>query len=256
MSYKIKLKKNKELPLDIPNFNCDSNVLGEHLNDHPLTALLNNYGFTCFVGKPQQGKTSLATAFITQSSPKIYKKTHHKILIMMPQNSINSMKKNPFEMLPPENFYNELDEETLQNVYNTIESNTQQGLKTLLFIDDMTASLKKSKTVETILKTIVYNRRHLKCNIIMTVQVYGNMPLDIRKLITNIFIFKPCKLEMEKLFEELVESKKNCFKDVMRIAYCKSHSFLFINIESQRMFANWDELLIEDRDGENEIEKK
>jgi len=123
-------------------------------------------------------------------------------------------------------------------------------MKTLLFIDDMTADLKRSKFVETILKKIVYNRRHLKCNIIITSQSYVNLPLDIRKTITNLFMFKPSKKEMELLFTELVESRKEMFMDIMRYAYKDSHNFLFININSQRMFANWDELIIKENDDE------
>ena len=252
MSYKIKLLKNKDIPLDIPVFNCDDNAVGEHLNEHPLTALLNNYGFTCFIGKPRQGKTSLAVALITQKKPRIYKKTHHKIIIMMPQNSINSMKKNPFKMLPPENFFNELNETTLQAVYEIMEENTAQNMKTLLLIDDMTADLKASRAVETILKRIVYNRRHLKCNIIITSQSYVNMPLDIRKTITNVFMFKPSKMEMEILFTELVNSKKDVFMDILNYAFNKPNNpFLFINIESQRMFSKFDELIIQE-EGEDE----
>jgi hypothetical protein len=248
----IKLKINKNIKLDIPQFNCDSNVLGDHLNDHPLTALLNSYAFTCVIGKPGQGKTSLAIALMTQKAPKIYKKTHHKILIMMPQNSINSLKKNPFECLPIENFYNELNEETIQDVYQKLETNTALELKTLLFIDDMTADLKKSKIVETILKRIVYNRRHLKCNIIITSQSFINMPLDIRKCITNIFMFKPSKKEMEVLFDELIEAKKKSFLSIMKYAFQTNHNFLFINITSQRMFRNFDEMIMEeDEDDED-----
>jgi len=249
----IKLKINKNIKLDIPQFNCDSNVLGDHLNEHPLTALLNCYAFTCIIGKPGQGKSSLAIALMTQKEPKIYKKTHHNMLIMMPQNSINSLKKNPFACLPPENFYNELNEDTIQDVYNKLESNTALDLKTLLFIDDMTADLKRSKFVETILKRIVFNRRHLKCNIIITSQSYVNMPLDIRKCITNIFMFKPSKKEMEVLFEELIEAKKKSFLDIMKYSFDTNHNFLFINITSQRMFRNFDEMIIDEEDDESNI---
>ena len=118
----------------------------------------------------------------------------------MPQNSINSLKKNPFAVLPPENFFNELNEGTIQQVYNNLESNTSQGLKTLLFIDDCTADLKRSKFVETMLKRIIYNRRHLKCNIIITSQSYVNLPLDIRKCISSVFMFKPSKKEIRNPF--------------------------------------------------------
>jgi hypothetical protein len=107
----------------------------------------------------------------------------------------------------------------------------------------MTADLKKSKYIENILKRIIYNRRHLKCNVIITAQSYSNIPLDIRKNITNCILFKPAKKEIEILFEELVESKKDTFNDVMRITFDQKHNFLFVNIPSQRMFRNWDELI-------------
>ena len=32
----IKLKINNPVKLDIPEFSCDNNVLGDHLNSHPL----------------------------------------------------------------------------------------------------------------------------------------------------------------------------------------------------------------------------
>ncbi len=105
---KIKIIKNDQINLNIPKFNCDENIVGEHMNDHPLTKLMNCYGFTAFVGKPQSGKTSLAVSFITQRHPVIFNKTHHRLYVMMPQNSINSMEKNPFKKLPPENMFYEL----------------------------------------------------------------------------------------------------------------------------------------------------
>jgi hypothetical protein len=131
----------------------------------------------------------------------------------------------------------------MKEIYERIDSYSQENEKTLLFIDDMTADLKKSKYIENILKRIIYNRRHLKCNVIITAQSYSNIPLDIRKNITNCILFKPAKKEIEILFEELVESKKDTFNDVMRITFDQKHNFLFVNIPSQRMFRNWDELI-------------
>lgn len=248
---KIKLIKNRDIPLNIPSFSCDDNVVGEHMNDHPLTQLLNCYGFTCFVGKPGQGKTSLSIALMTQKKPRIYRKTHHCMLIMMPTNSINSMKNNPFKVLPPENFYNELNDETITSVYNRIVDNRRNNKKTILYIDDCTADLKHSRYVEHKLKEIVYNRRHNMCNIIITSQSYVNLPLDIRKTLTSVFMFKPSKKEMELLFSELIESSKDKFMDIMRFAFNKSHNFLFVNITTQRMFCNWDEIILSNDDEEN-----
>jgi hypothetical protein len=165
------------------------------------------------LGRPGSGKTSLTISLITQKIPKIYRKTHHHILILMPENSISSLKNNPFKVLPKENIYNELNEETMMDIYNRVDGYSKQDEKTLLFIDDMTADLKKSKYIIDIFKKLVYNRRHLKLNIIITAQSYVNLPLDIRKNIQNLIMFKPPKKELELVFHELFETKKNLFLD-------------------------------------------
>ena len=50
----------------------------------------------------------MTISLLIQANPKIYKKTHHHIIVLMPQDSINSLKKNPFKKL--ENIYNEIQE--------------------------------------------------------------------------------------------------------------------------------------------------
>ena len=241
----LSIRKNPVIKLDIPKFSCDSDAVGPHLDEHPLTELLNVYGFLCLVGRPGHGKTSMAISFISQKKPKIYRKTHHHILVLMPLNSIASLKHNPFEVLPEENIYGELNDQTITDIYNRIDEFSKNDEKTLLFIDDMTADLKKTKIIIDTLKRIIYNRRHLKCNIILTAQSYNNIPLDMRKCITNIILFKPSKREFLLLFEELIESKKEAFEKINEITYDKPHNFLFVNIPSQRLFKNWDEIIIE-----------
>ena len=232
--------------------------MGSHLDIHPLTQLLNIYGFTVLIGRPGFGKTSTAIALITQKNPKIYRKTHHHVIIMMPANSIGSLKKNPFKSLPEQNIYHELNDMSINQVFQNIDIASKKDEKTLLFIDDMTADLKKTKFIMETLKRLIYNRRHLKLNIIITSQSYVNLPLDIRKNITNMFLYKPSKKEFQLIFEELIESKRDLFLDVMKIAYDKKHNFLFLNVPTQRLFKNWDEIIFHDEDNsdsENSIEK-
>ena len=95
-------------------------------------------------------------------------------------------------------------------------------------------------------------------NIIITAQSFVNLPLDIRKNIQNLIMFKPPKKELEVVFNELFESKKNMFMDIMRLVFDDKHNFFFLNVPSQRMFKNFDELIInEDSDDEDEeIENK
>ena len=240
----ISLKANPEIKLDIPKFTCDDNAVGSHLNNHPITKLLNVYAFLCVIGRPGSGKTSLTISMLTQKQPQIYKKTHHHIIVLMPQNSIDSMKKNPFKNV--ENIYNELNEESISEIYNKIDGFSKQKEKTILYIDDMTADLKKSKFVSDTLKRIIFNRRHLKTNIIITAQTYPSIPLDIRKCISSLILFRPPKAEMERIFDELFESKRDLFDKVMNITYDGSHNFLFMNVPSQRLFKNLkDEIIID-----------
>jgi hypothetical protein len=125
---------------------------------------------------------------------------------------------------------------------------SKEGEKTIIYIDDMTADLKRSKFVVDELKRIIFNRRHLKCNIIITAQTYPSIPLDVRKCITNLVLFRPPKKELERIFEELIESKKDVFEKIMHLTYDEPHNWLFVNVPSQRMFKMWDELLINDEE--------
>jgi GTPase SAR1 family protein len=242
----ISIQKNPVIKLDIPHFLCDADCVGKHLKEHPLTELLNVYGFLCVIGRPGSGKTSMTISLMTQSKPKIYKKTHHHMIILMPANSIGSLKKNPFSVLPSENIYHELTDKSIHEIYNKIDGYSEKDEKTLLFIDDMTADLKRSKFIQETLKKLIYNRRHLKCNLIITAQSFTNIPLDIRKNIQNLILFKPSKKEMELVFDELFETKKDIFLDIMRMAFDEKHNFLFLNIPTQRLFKNFDEIVIQD----------
>ena len=64
----IKFIKNPEVKLNIPSFLCDNNAVGEHLNDHPVTQLLNVFGFLCVIGRPGSEMTQSILKFIKNAS--------------------------------------------------------------------------------------------------------------------------------------------------------------------------------------------
>jgi KaiC/GvpD/RAD55 family RecA-like ATPase len=247
---KITLKKNKSLDLKVPDFSCDNNPLGEHLNDYDMLSHLNCYGFTGLIGKPGSGKTSIVISWLTgKKKNKVFRKVFDHILLVMPESSRNSLKKNIFEKHDPDKMFEELTSTTINTIYDMLLTSSKENEKTLLILDDVGASLKRND-IQTMLKRIIFNRRHLKVHIVVMLQSFTTAPLVIRKLYTNVIMFKPAKKEFETLFEELFETKKDNAMDIMNFVYDKQHQYLFLNVDSQRMFKGFDELIF-NKDIEN-----
>ena len=244
MSKKFKIIKNKKLHMDIPEFTCDDNPVGEHLNKYPMLQHLNNYGFNVFIGRPGSGKTSLLVAYLSNKGKnKIFLKCFNNVLVVMPSHSIASMKKNIFKKHDPDKMYNELNISTINDIYSKLQAYSDEHENTLLIMDDVGASLKNSE-IQLILKTIIYNRRHLKVHIVMLCQSFQSIPKEIRKLITNCIMFKPSKVEFEKLFEELFETKREYALDLLNL-YKKRGDYLFLNVEFQRIFNDFNEIIFD-----------
>ena len=139
--------------------------------------------------------------------------------------------------------FDELDIKTISSIYGKIEISSEKKETTLLILDDIGASLKNGE-IQKLLRKLIFNRRHLKVYIIIMLQSYKSIPLKVRKLFNNIVMFKPSKPEFENLFEELFETDKDHAIIIMNYVYKESHDYLFLNIDSQRMYKDFDELII------------
>jgi KaiC/GvpD/RAD55 family RecA-like ATPase len=249
----IYLKKNKELKLNMPQFVCDSSPIGDHLNQYPMLSHLNNYGCNAFIGKPGSGKTSLVVSFLSSKGKnKIFRKCFNHILLVMPESSRKSMKKNIFEKHVSDKMFEELTYSTISTIYEKLLKSSGDNENTLLILDDVGASLKNAD-IQQIMKRIIFNRRHLKVQILVLLQNYTSCPLQIRKLFTNVFMFKPSKKEFEVLFEELFEQKKDYALDIMKYAFKEPHDYIMLNVDSQKMYKMFDEIIIKsDNDQETD----
>jgi hypothetical protein len=232
----LSIKENKKPTLKVCEMICDKG-LDPKLDKYDLTSFLNNHSTTLFIGRPKSGKTSLLYSFF--KSKEIFKNTFDKIFLFQPEQSRISMKDKLFDRIPDEQKYNELNLENLNNV----EENLSEYNNVILF-DDMTAYLKDGE-IKKKLKELVFNRRHKHLSIIFLVQTYLSIEKDIRKLFSNLFVFKCSKKEMEMIFDELVELPKDYILPIMKVVYDKPYQYLFINTDSQRLFKNFDEILIE-----------
>ena len=107
----------------------------------------------------------------------------------------------------------------------------------------MSAYLKNKQTLQ-LFKELIFNRRHLRCSIYFLNQTFFSVPKELRRLFSNMFIFKCSKNEMNNVFEEVVEDDniKKLLPSIMRVVYDKPYQFLFINLDNQKFYKGFDRI--------------
>ena len=239
----ITIQQNDKPDLKHCEMLCDKG-LHKKLNEYELSKFMNNHATNLFIGRPGSGKTSLLYSFF--KSRELFAKVFHNIFLFQPSHSRASMKDKLFDKLPQEQIYDELNYDTLSDVMDIIKNEDKKYNNCIIF-DDMTAHLKNNDTFK-LFKELVNNRRHLHTSIFFLVQTYHSIPKEIRRLFSNVFVFRVSKNELETIFEELVEKRKECVLEVSKIVFDKPYNFLYINTETQRLFKNWDELIFKEED--------
>ena len=241
----MKLLINPQPDLKKVKMTCDGE-LSSKLKQYPLTCdHLNKYNTTVFIGTQGSGKTSLMVNFVK----KLFDDVFNNIYVFMPKSSRASLENNIFERrIRSENVYDELNESNIEELNSLVQANSARGLKSLIIMDDVQKSL-KSKWVLKGLKNIIANQRHLKCVTLIMVQNYFALDRSLRELINNGIIFKLGKLQMKKVYEELIETDTDNFEDVIDLVFDKPYEYLFINIGSQRIYKGFDEIVdLDDED--------
>lgn len=233
----MKIQKNKAPKLKHCKMNCDSG-LHPKLDNYELSKFMNCHSTNLFIGKPGSGKTSLVVSLF--KSKDIFNKVFHNIYLFQPSQSRASMSDDIFESIP--NKYDELSYENLEEVMNQIKEEDPKYCNCIIF-DDMGAYL-KDKSIKKLLKELIYNRRHLRTSVFFLCQTYMSVEPDIRKLFSNLFIFRVSKMELEKIFDELVEESKDAVLPISKLVFREQYNFLFINTDSGRLFKNFDEIIL------------
>jgi hypothetical protein len=161
----------------------------------------------------------------------------------MPHSSRKSLHNNIFDKhLDESQLYEELNEETIEDLYAKLKENSENDYRSLVIFDDVQKALKNNDVLRS-LKNIIANQRHLKvCNFIL-LQNYFSLDKSLRELANNIIMFKLNKSQTEKIFNESIESAKEKFDEIRNIVFDKPYSYMFINVPSQRIFKEWDEII-------------
>jgi signal recognition particle GTPase len=226
------------------DFLCDDEI-HKKLNEYELTkSFLNKSNTTVFLGKQGSGKTSLMVNFVT----KLYKKCFHKIYIFMPSYSRASIKNNLFDKnLDASQIYDELNEESITDVYEKCKYNSENKMRSLIIYDDVQKSL-KDPSVLLSLKNMIANQRHLRIVNFFMMQNYFSLDKSLRELINNVILFKLGKTQMEKVYNEVIEGNKDDFNVIRNYVFDKPYRWMFINLATQRQFKEFDEIIINDED--------
>ena len=232
----IHIKPNKAPKLPVCEMVCDKKI-HQKLDEYDLTQFLNCHSTNLIIGKPQSGKTNLLYQLF--KSKHLLKNCYDKIFLFQPAQSRASMKDKLFDKIPDDQKFEEL---SIKNL-DYVDDNLDQGNNCLIF-DDMTAYLKDNETRKK-LKELVMNRRHKHLSIFFLVQTYFSVEKDIRKLFSNIFIFRVSKKEMENIFDEVIETHKSYIPDITKLVFDKPYKYLFVNTDSQRLFSGFDEIIID-----------
>lgn len=249
----MKIKKNDKIKLKLPEFQVDD-PLSPHLSNIPLLSLMNKSFACAFLGKAGSGKTSLMTGLL--QTKKKFKKVFNKIYLFMPDYSRGSMKDCIFDCLPDEQIYNDLNIETLSDAYEKVRMNRDDKLLSLIIFDDVQDNFKGD--CEKLILKMINNRRHLRLSLMFIGQSYMKMSRDVRKVLTDLFLFNLSKEDYKDIYEEHIHVNKNDFATILKIyrqtdRELGGKNFLYINPATQRFFINFDEVIIDD-DFDDEIQ--
>lgn len=230
----IELKEYPHPNLKVAKMNCDGD-LHEKLNKYPFTQLFNKHQSTLICGKAGQGKTSLLYGLF--SSNKLLKKVYNTIILFQPNSSRDSMEHKLFDVLPEEQLFNELNEETLQQAVEIVDVTSEEDGNSVIIFDDVTASLKDNE-IEKELKRLNWNKRHKKLSFFFLSQSYYAVVKDVRKMFNYVIVFKVSPSELKVIIDENLQGNydKKKINEISNIVFDKKYNYLVIDSEAGRLY--------------------
>lgn len=216
-------------------FSCDDRDKElEHAN---LPATYNHYWI--ITAKPRQGKsTYLMNLIAKQNKASPYNKKFDKVYIFSP--SMKTIDDDPFETIPEDQKFAELNVENLSRVYEEIQDS---GERVLLILDDVVNDL-KDKDTERFLTKIAMNRRHIcgknedgdssGVSMWQTTQIFNRIPRPLRASASHYTMFKTTnKKELDTIFDELILMDKKDFMKLLDFVFDEKFNSLYINTDNE-----------------------
>lgn len=238
----MKIIKHKRPSFEPIGMLCDVLIDSKMEKYEPVKTCFSNPSTTLMLGKQGVGKTTTMINLMK----KCFKKCFHNAILIMPENSLNSIpdKDNIFyKYLDRENdIFNDYTPEILEEIYNRLEASAENGEFSILILDDFGSKMKSLQTEE-ILNRIIVRQRHLKVSTFLLLQNYFQLSKRIREVCQNIFMFNVGKSQAEKVLKEQLEIKPDQFDDFMSM-YKKPNDYMLISLKHKRYFFNMEDEII------------
>ena len=238
------IKKLSKPNLPIVKMTCDVPIDKKLMEHEAIKTCFSNYSFTIIAGKMGSGKTSTTLSLMKS----VFNGCFHNIFVIIPENSLNSIPEKDNLFLPRENeskyIYHEYNVETLQEILDMLTEDSSDGYSSLLIIDDMGSQFKTNKEAEKVLNHIIIRMRHLKTSILLLSQNIYQNPKKWREVATNLICFDLGKSQMEKIFNEFFDYKKEQFDEIMKL-YKNPWDYLLLNLKYKRLFFDFNEVVFD-----------
>jgi nucleoside-triphosphatase THEP1 len=215
-----------------------SNNLDKTLADDLPEPLPNYSGFNFVISGPSgSGKTTLLMSITSARKKKgirqSYRNLFDKILICSPTlGQGKSQKNDPFHDVKGEQKWKVFNNETMNEIYETLEKNRDEEEHSVLILDDIGAQLRKSAGAEKQLVSLLQNRRHVFCSVFILVQKFRDLPTGIRNNMSHFITFRPKnQLEMEGICAEMMPFCKKNYQQIMDYVFDNDDKFSFLMID-------------------------
>ena len=208
-----------------------------------------NGSIYAIIGAPGSGKSNLLFSTLFKNL-NYYRSKFDNLYLITPESSFLSLQKHPFK--DHNKVFHELDKATLEVIFEEILEYKKQALEddrpvehSCIIIDDYADGL-KDKDIIMSLKKLLIKSRHINCFFIFTLQAYNMFPLVLRKLITNITLFKPKNnVETESIRSELLHMGRDEFQELTNYIYDEPYNHLDYDTNTMEIRKNFNLLEIQ-----------
>ena len=239
------MKQNKVVIHEIQNDLPESEVIGENfkvLIDGINDNLPNfNGSLWAIVGKGGSGKSCLFLSMF--KNKEFLRGKFDEIHYIVSSGSFSSVKKHPFKDHDKNHF--DLTAELLFEIYDEAIERKEQCLEngdpiehTAIIIDDC-GTLFKNNDIQYALRKIMNVARHANLYIILIVQTYKMIPLEIRRILTHITVFRPSNEEWELIIKELLVIKPHTCHALYKYVFNRMYNHLTIDMKKNELRKNF-----------------